>query len=159
MGNKTTISIEGNKIASLYEFLSSLKLSGRASRGRTKIMNALESKINEMNSELKEIEKKHIELKEDGTPKYHTEDDPENGIIAGQMIYRGEGHQEAYIKEVNEVTNDKYDMNLVEHLRLINHLKEALDDYDENLETHEAYLYDVILDELEKMDLGKFEEE
>lgn len=159
MGKKTTISIEGSKIASLYGFLSSLKLSGRASRGRTKIMNALESKINEMNSELKEIEKNHIVLKEDGTPKYHAEDDPENGIVAGQMVYQGDGHQEEYIKEVNEVTNDKYDMNLVEHLRLITYFKKDLDDYDEKLETHEAYLYDLILDELEKMDLEKFEEE
>lgn len=153
MGNKSVITFEGSMLAAIHGFLSSLKLSGRASRGRSKIINAIEDKVQEINDERKSLQEKHMVLDDDGNPKTYKEDNPDKGIYAGQYVYIDQKHEETFSKEVNEIANDKYDMNLIEHLRLISHLKSALDDYDQGMENQDAYLYDILLDELEKMDL------
>ncbi|MEY8737201.1 hypothetical protein AB9M75_08265 [Lactobacillus sp. AN1001] len=135
-----TLKFKNGDLFDIQKFLGELKLSGRASRGRSKFIKLIELKKKDLQEDLNEARKPYLELDENGVP--ITEND--------MYKFKDESAKEKASEEMNAVFNEDAIFDITEHVGKIKALYEALVNYPYELEGAGANSYDLLLDQLEK---------
>lgn len=118
----------GNKhLKKTVEFLSSIELSGKASRVRVKLNGRLQEKLQDFSTEFQQIKTKFDELKE-------------------QEEYEALKEQ---LKQMDELTAEASIVDMTEYEHLLPSLKDELENYPHMLQGDNAVAHDMLLDALE----------
>lgn len=131
------INFKNAELKNISDFLFKLKLTGRASRGRNKLLVEMEHKAETFYNDLQEL-KEECYQKNDGTGK--TE------LKAGLT-------KQGVDEKLKELGQDMAGVNVEEFSDKIKALYQALDGYEEPFEGLDAVCYDRIMDLLEEIEL------
>jgi transcriptional regulator of heat shock response len=132
------LKIKNNELNDIINFLSELKLKNKASRGRTKLIKLMTTKITEYNEDLEEIRDPFLVHK--------------NGerVVENEQYILKEGVDIVDLnKQLEELGKEKAVIMLDEYVELIKVFKEALDNYAEDFSNRDAVIYDYLATELE----------
>ncbi|MDR2976852.1 MAG: DUF1617 family protein [Streptococcaceae bacterium] len=134
------LSFKNYELKPFGEFLANLQLKNKASRARSKLVQKIESKLQEYSNDQNEI----IE-------KYGEHDDSGNLIRDGngQVIWR-DGKINEVNKALQELNEEQTYLNIDEYRPNIKFLTVALDSLDQEFSAQEATIYDRIMDILEE---------
>jgi len=131
--------IKNSEISGLADFLAAEKLSGRASRMRTKFLKLLNESINEIESFRKEM------LEE-----YSKKDDEGNALIEDNSYVLEDA--EAFNKEYLELMNEDFVIDETASKReMIQHIKRILDNTETEFEGVKAFQYDAWCEAFENL--------
>lgn len=129
------INFKNAELKSISDFLFSLKLVGRASRGRNKLLVEIERKAEAFYNDLQEL-KEEVYKKDD----------------AGKTELKTGFTKDDVNKKVNEIGQDMAGVNIEEFSDKIKALYQALDKYEEPFEGLDAVCYDRLMDLLEEIE-------
>lgn len=124
------------------QFLQDLELRGKASRGRSKVVKALDERNVEYLKDVESIQKEHFKTDDNGN------------LIAdenGNLTPNNESSAVEAQKEVEELLEESSIIDLSNYPEQITAFIKELDDYDKQFSNAEATMYDEIM--------SKFEEE
>lgn len=138
-------SIENGSINSVIGFLGEVSLTGRASRGRTKLLQLLEPKIKDLGEFQEELVNKYVQVDEGGNPKMI-----EDG---SDLLYKDEESAVQYIGEFMELVSDVSSIDVSEYQPEMKSLLNGLLDYNGELSGQRAAIYDLICSKLEELGL------
>ncbi|WP_346703880.1 hypothetical protein [Ligilactobacillus agilis] len=131
------INFKNAELKNISDFLFKLKLTGRASRGRNKVLVEMEHKAETFYNDLQEL-KEEVYQKNNET---------------GKSELKGDFTKEDVDKKANEIGQDMAGVNVEEFSDKIKALYQALDKYEEPFEGLDAVCYDRIMDLLEEIEL------
>ena len=134
------ITIKNSEIQIFINFLNSLKLKGKSSRGRSKLIELFDNKLQELQKDIHSIQLEHFEKDEKGNLKIK-----ENS----KLIAKSENDAIQAQKEMDELYQENAKINVDEYTEKINALYDALDVYDYELSDTEALVYNEIMESLE----------
>lgn len=134
--------IQNGEISKVLTFLQEVKLSGRASRGRTRLSKMLEDKIDILSQYQEEMIKKYVQL-ENGQPKVNDEQT--------SFVYNSKEDAIAYTTEFTELLTDTAAVDMSEYEAEMNSLLNGLLDSEQELNGEEALIYDLLCSQLEDM--------
>ncbi|GAA2952946.1 hypothetical protein FC48_GL000981 [Ligilactobacillus murinus DSM 20452 = NBRC 14221] len=137
-----TLEFKNYELAPIANFLGELKLKARASRGRSKLFKLIFDKNKEYNEELDDVRKAYYET--DGNGNFKMEN--------GDRVLKKGGDVGKLNAELQEVMNEKAVINCTEYLEKFNALYQELLDYPYELDNQTALIYDLLMDELEKLE-------
>lgn len=129
------LKLENYSLVPIAGLLGGIPLSGRASRGRTKLIKLLDDKIKDVQVYQEELVGKYLEKNNVGEPESFT--------------YKDEESEVAYNKELIELVNDLSTINLTEYSTEMKALLEGLLDTEVKFKEEEAFMYDKICEGLE----------
>lgn len=129
------LKLENYSLAPIAGLLGGLPLSGRASRGRTKLIKLLDDKVKDVQVYQEELIEKYLK--------------PSSGSESEGFVYKDEESEIAYNKELIELVNDLSIINLTEYNVEMKALLEGLLDTEVKFKEEEAFLYDKICEGLE----------
>lgn len=141
------IKFQGDYLVAVNNFLFNFKAKGRKSIARSKLLKLVEKKIKEFNEDEKMIIKEFAKLDEDGEP-----------IILDGNRYDIDDLK-GYAKAVKELNEEEVIIEGGEYVNNFSHLKEALEDYDLELEGADAVAYEILMDAFENIEKPKKEKE
>lgn len=136
-----TLTFTNGELINYLEFLSHLKLSGRASRGRSKLVSLLDSKQQEYSKDFNDVRNKYIILNENSEP----------AVENNKVKFKSDNDRKKAQEEIDELSSEKAVIDVTEYVQKMQALYTALDDYSYELEGLNAVLYDRLLDKLEKV--------
>ena len=129
------LKLENYSLAPIAGLLGGLPLSGRASRGRTKLIKLLDDKVKDVQAYQEELVEKYLK--------------PSSDSESEGFGYKDEESEIAYNKELIELVNDLSIINLAEYTVEMKALLEGLLDTEVKFKEEEAFLYDKICEGLE----------
>lgn len=129
------INFKNAELKNISDFLFKLKLTGRASRGRNKLLVEMEHKAETFYNDLQEL-KEEVYKKDD----------------VGKTELKTGFTKDDINKKVNEIGQDMAGVNIEEFSDKIKALYQALDKYEEPFEGLDAVCYDRIMDLLEEIE-------
>ena len=129
------LKLENYSLAPIAGLLGGLPLSGRASRGRTKLIKLLDDKVKDVQAYQEELVEKYLK--------------PSSDSESEGFDYKDEESEIAYNKELIELVNDLSIINLAEYTVEMKALLEGLLDTEVKFKEEEAFLYDKICEGLE----------
>lgn len=134
------ITLKNGTIPAVIDFLYDMELSGSASRKRTRVINHLSKRLDQLGQEERGLLLEYAGEDEGGNPKKNKD---------GTHWDIPDDKQAAFAKDKKELMDERYiiqDVNLNDSL---SSLKGSLQNYDEPLKGEEAAIYDLLLTELE----------
>lgn len=129
------ITMKNRDLAKAINFLNSLNLKGKDSRSRSKFIRLLEKYFEELKDDELELLKEFDLLDENGNIKQDM-DDTESIRL--------------FNTEQEKLYSEKVVINCEDIIDRMNTLKEVLENLDTELSGDDAYIYDYLLDEMEK---------
>lgn len=135
-----TIKINNINTAPIYNFLNSLELTGKASRGRSKFIKRLEEKNKEYLEDLAELQKEYFETDEKGD--LITDD-------KGKLTFKKDLDFEEYNTKYEDIGNEQAEIIFGEYSTKYEAMFQALDNLDVPLSGQDAELYDTLMDAYE----------
>lgn len=136
-----TLTFTNGELINYLEFLSHLKLSGRASRGRSKLVSLLDSKQQEYSKDFNDVRNKYIILNENSEP----------AVENNKVKFKSDNDRKKAQEEIDELSSEKAVIDITEYVQKVQALYTALEEYGYELEGLNAVLYDRLLDKLEKV--------
>jgi hypothetical protein len=134
-----TIKLQNADLVLVGNFLGKLKLKGKASRGRTKLIKLLEAKNKEYNED-----------REETRDPYFEHDDKGERVAKDNVYVLKDPTKGADLnKELTDLAKEKAVVEFTEYSEKFKALYDALNAYPYELADADAVLYDLILDELE----------
>lgn len=136
------IKVKNSELKPYMQFLQNLELRGKASRGRSKVVKALDERNVEYLKDVEAIQKEHFKTDDNGN------------LIAdenGNLTPNNESSAVEAQKEVEELLEESSIIDLSNYPEQITAFIKELDDYDKQFSNAEATMYDEIM--------SKFEEE
>lgn len=130
------INFKNAELKSISDFLFSLKLVGRASRGRNKLLVEIERKAEAFYNDLRELREECYQKNNE----------------SGKSELKENFTADDVDRKVNEVGQDLAGVNIDEFSDKIKALYQALDEYPEKLEGLDAVCYDRLMDLLEEIE-------
>lgn len=137
----STLKFKNGDLASIRKFLSDARLSGKASRGRSKLLKLLAKKEQELNDDLKDVRKPYLILDDNGEPL----------IENNNVKFKDEEAREKATADIVELFDEKAVIDITEYQDKLHALYDALNGYEYDLSGDDANAYDLLLDELEKI--------
>ncbi|MCI1699984.1 DUF1617 family protein [Liquorilactobacillus nagelii] len=128
------------KVLEIGRSLVNFSLVGKASRGRSKLIERLDKKQKEYVNDSKTIQKKYFKANKKG----------DLLVKDGKYIFKNVVDKPAFDKEVEDLNDEVIGIEFVEYSEKIEALKKALDNYPEKLSGSDAEAYDLLMDQLEK---------
>lgn len=136
----STLKFKNGELVHISDLLTSLKLSGKASRGRSKLVKLLAKKEQEYNDDFNEIRKPHILLDDSGQP-----------VIQDDKVQFKTKEDRVQVNiELEELSNEQAVIDITEYKEKLDALYQALDSYPYELERMDAMAYDTLMDQLEE---------
>lgn len=135
-----TIKINNINTAPIYNFLNSLELTGKASRGRSKFIKRLEEKNKEYLEDLAELQKEYFETDEKGD--LITDD-------KGKLTFKDDLNFEEYDTKYKDIGNEHAEISFGEYSTKYEAMFQALDNLDVPLSGQDAESYDNLMDAYE----------
>lgn len=135
------VTVKNKQIQGMIEFLSKLSLSGRASRGRSKLKDSL-TKLNE--EYLTDIE----EIRD---PYFKKDNNGKRLIDGDRYVYKSEDSKYKLEKELSEIKDEEVSVSLMEQNQKFEALYHALDDYSETFQNTDADCYDLLMEQLDNI--------
>ena len=135
-----TIKINNINTAPIYNFLNSLELTGKASRGRSKFIKRLEEKNKEYLEDLAELQKEYFETDEKGD--LITDD-------KGKLTFKEDLDFDEYNFKYKGIENEQAEIAFGEYSTKYEAMFQALDNLDVPLSGQDAELYDTLMDAYE----------
>ena len=136
----SALNFKNAELVAVGNFLDSLKLKGRASRGRTKLIKVFAEKNKEYTEDLDEIRKNYFEVDDRGELKKDGD----------HYIFKNEDDLPQLHKEMRDLAEEKAVIDCTEYLEKFKALYQELLDYPYELDSQAALIYDVLMDQLEK---------
>lgn len=135
-----TLTFKNEELAAIGNFLGTLSLKNKASRGRTKLIKLISTKNDEYNEERKEALEPFIKKDEAGN-------DVE-GDTPGSVILVEEKQDEANTA-INEIDEESAVIEFTEYSEKMKALYDAIADYPTEFSDTDAAIYDLLMDQLE----------
>lgn len=129
------ITMKNRDLAKAIRFLNSLNLKGKDSRSRSKFIRLLEKYFEELKDDELELLKEFNLLDENGNIKQETNDTESIRL---------------FNTEQEKLYSEQVVINCEDNIDRMNTLKEVLENLDTELSGDDAYIYDYLLDEMEK---------
>ena len=129
------ITMKNRDLAKAINFLNSLNLKGKDSRSRSKFIRLLEKYFEELKDDELELLKEFDLLDENGNIKQDTNDTDSIRL---------------FNIEQEKLYSEQVVINCEDIIDRMNTLKEVLENLDTELSGDDAYIYDYLLDEIEK---------
>lgn len=133
------IKLQNADLVPTGNFLGKLKLKGKASRGRTKLIKLLEAKNKEYNDDREEIR----------DPYFEHDDKGERVTKDNAYVLKDSTKGADLNKELTDLAKEDVVIEFTEYSEKFQALYEALNAYPYELADADAALYDLVLDELE----------
>lgn len=127
-------------------FLGDLKLTNKASRGRTKLIKLLDKKQQEMQEDLNELRDQFF--KKDDKGEFIIQKDNNGDQF---YVYIDDSKKVEHQKEVLDIENEEAVINVEEYQQKIKNLYEALEDLNKELSNQDAVIYDTLMDKLDEI--------
>lgn len=134
-----SIKIKNKSIAKIYEFLETIALKNKASRGKTKFQRRLQEKYAEYNEFLNEIRQKYFKVDDNG----------QFLVVDNHLQFLDditEKQKLEYVKELNELDNDMVEISFSEYSEQYEAMFKALEELDVELKGDQAFAYDELMD-------------
>ncbi|WP_061827106.1 DUF1617 family protein [Latilactobacillus sakei] len=135
-----TLTFKNSELSVVGNFLGTLSLKNKASRGRTKLIKLISAKNDEYNEERKDVLEPFIKKDEAGN-------DVE-GDTPGSVVLIEEKQDEA-AAAINEIDNESAVIEFTEYSEKMKALYESISDYSGELSDTDATIYDLLMDQLE----------
>ncbi|MDG2981222.1 DUF1617 family protein [Latilactobacillus curvatus] len=135
-----TLTFKNSELSVVGNFLGTLSLKNKASRGRTKLIKLISAKNDEYVEERKETLEPYIKKDEAGNS---VEGDTPGSVV---LIEEKTGEANAAIKEIDE---ESAVIDFTEYSEKMKALYEAIIDYTSELSNQDAMAYDLLMDQLE----------
>lgn len=136
-----TVTFKNGELSVIKNFLNSIKVSRKASRGRSKLLKLLAKKEQELNDDLNDVRKPYLILGDNGEPL----------IEDNNVKFKDEEAREKATAEIIELFGEKAVIDITEYHDKLHALYDALNEYEYDLYGDDANAYDLLLDELEKI--------
>ncbi len=136
-----TVTFKNGELSVIKNFLNSIKVRGKASRGRSKLLKLLAKKEQELNDDLNDVRKPYLILGDNGEPL----------IENNNVKFKDEEAREKATAEIIELFDEKAVIDITEYYDKLHALYDALNEYEYDLSGDDANAYDLLLDELEKI--------
>ena len=133
------LNFKNNQLEAMVDMLSNLSISGKASRGRSKLKNKLIDKLEEYNDEAEEARDPFFIKDENGKRKFEND----------RFILKNEDEREKLASVLDEIGDEQASVEFTEYSEKFKALYESLDNYDRDLAGKDADCYDILMDELE----------
>lgn len=133
------LNFKNNQIESMVDMLSNLSISGKASRGRSKLKEKLIAKLKEYNDEVEEARDPYFVKDKDG----------ERIVKDKKYVYKDNVDKKELGKTLAEIGEEQASVEFTEYSEKFKALYESLDNYGLNLSGKDADCYDLLMDQLE----------
>lgn len=140
-----TVTFKNGELSIIKKFLDDVKVSGKASRGRSKLLKLLAKKEQELNDDLNDVRKPYLILGDNGEPL----------IENNNVKFKDEEAREKATADIVELLDEKAVIDITEYHDKLYALYSALNGYEYDLSGNDATAYDLLLDEFEKIKEGK----
>ncbi|WP_275781951.1 DUF1617 family protein [Latilactobacillus curvatus] len=144
-----TLTFKNAELVAIGNFLGTLSLKNKASRGRTKLIKLISAKNDEYNEERKDVLEPFIKKDEAGN-------DVE-GDTPGSVVLIEEKQDEA-TSAINEIDEEFAVIEFTEYSEKMKALYDAIVDYPSEFSNQDAMAYDLLMDQLESAFENKMEE-
>ncbi|UNC20816.1 DUF1617 family protein [Latilactobacillus sakei] len=135
-----TLTFKNSELAAIGNFLGTLSLKNKASRGRTKLIKLISTKNDEYNEERKDALEPYIKKDEAGK-------DVE-GSTPGSVVLIEEKQDEA-TDAIKEIDEESAVIEFTEYSEKMKALYDAIADYPTEFSNQDAAAYDLLMDQLE----------
>ncbi|BCX29449.1 hypothetical protein LTWDN19_00160 [Latilactobacillus curvatus] len=135
-----TLAFKNKELAAIGNFLGTLSLKNKASRGRTKLIKLISAKNDEYNEERKDALEPYIKKDEAGK-------DVE-GSTPGSVVLIEEKQDEA-TSAIKEIDEESAVIEFTEYNEKMKALYDAIVDYPTEFSNQDAAAYDLLMDQLE----------
>ena len=136
-----TVTIKNGELSIIKNFLNGIKVKGKASRGRSKLLKLLAKKEQELNDDINDVRKPYLILDDNGEPL----------IEDNNVKFKNEEAREKVTADIIELFDEKAVIDITEYHDKLHALYDALNEYEYDLSGDDANAYDLLLDELEKI--------
>ncbi|MGM9901072.1 MAG: DUF1617 family protein [Latilactobacillus sakei] len=135
-----TLTFKNSELAAIGNFLGTLSLKNKASRGRTKLIKLISAKNDEYNEDRKETLEPFIKKDEAGN---NVEGDTPGSVV---LIEEKRDEANTAIKEIDE---ESAVIEFTEYSEKMKALYDAIVDYPTEFSNQDAAAYDLLMDQLE----------
>lgn len=135
-----TLTFKNEELAAIGNFLGTLSLKNKASRGRTKLIKLVSAKNDEYIEERKDVLELFIKKDEAGN---NVEGDTPGSVV---LIEEKQDEATAAIKEIDE---ESAVIEFTEYSEKMKALYDAIVDYSSEFSNQDAMAYDLLMDQLE----------
>lgn len=135
-----TLTFKNAELAAIGNFLGTLSLKNKASRGRTKLIKLISAKNDEYVEERKDALEPFIKKNEAGNNV--------EGDTPGSVVLIEEKRDEANAA-INEIDNESAVIEFTEYSEKMKSLYDAIVDYPTEFSNQDAAAYDLLMDQLE----------
>ena len=135
-----TLTFKNSELAAIGNFLGTLSLKNKASRGRTKLIKLISAKNDE-----------YIEERKDALEPFIKKDGAGNNVegnTPGSVVLIEEKQDEANAA-INEINNESAVIEFTEYNEKMKALYDAIVDYPTEFSNQDAAAYDLLMDQLE----------
>lgn len=133
------LNLKNRQLVSTINFLTKLELKTKESRSRSKVVNLLTEKLEELQKDEKEL-----------LVRYATKDEDDKPVMTGQSYDIPKEVENEWIEERTELLNESTSIDCSAYKVHVDRLVESLNNLDMNLKDEDAFAYDLLLDQLEK---------
>ncbi|QVQ48488.1 DUF1617 family protein [Latilactobacillus sakei] len=144
-----TLTFKNTELAPVGNFLGTLSLKNKASRGRTKLIKLISTKNDEYNEDRKETLEPFIKKNEAGN---NVEGDTPGSVV---LIEEKRDEANAAIKEIDE---ESAVIDFTEYSEKMKSLYDVIVDYPTEFGDTDAAIYDLLMDQLESVFESETEE-
>ncbi|MCP8855921.1 DUF1617 family protein [Latilactobacillus sakei] len=144
-----TLAFKNEELAAIGNFLGTLSLKNKASRGRTKLIKLISAKNDEYNEERKDALEPFIKKDEAGND---VEGDTPGSVV---LIQEKRDEANTAIKEIDE---ESAVIDFTEYSEKMKALYDDIADYPTEFSNQDAAAYDLLMDQLESAFENKMEE-
>ncbi|WP_368293546.1 DUF1617 family protein [Latilactobacillus sakei] len=144
-----TLTFKNEELAAIGNFLGTLSLKNKASRGRTKLIKLVSAKNDEYIEERKDVLEPFIKKDEAGNNV--------EGDTPGSVVLIEEKQDEANAA-INEIDNESAVIEFTEYSEKMKALYDAIVDYPTEFSNQDAAAYDLLMDQLESVFENEMEE-
>lgn len=148
-----SVKLTNDSIVRVYRLLDKLNFKREASRGKTKFQKRLQEKEEEYIAEKAEIQKKYIQLDEEGN--FVILEDGKSSPLREELT---EKDKVAFVESLDELENDLFEISFSEYGKKFKAMFDELYSLDVELSGEDATAYDELLDAYEENDIDKEEE-
>ena len=138
------VKFKNRELAPIANFLGDIKLAGKASRGRTKLVKLLAEKSEDFQADMDDLKEKYFAKNDDGN--YQSQE------IDGEeyYVYANPDDKQKHVKEVEEINEDEAVITISEYKDKMKALYDALNNSEVELSNQDALVYDTIMDQLDE---------
>ena len=133
------LNFKNNQLEAMVNMLSNLSISGKASRGRSKLKEKLIDKLKEYNDEIEEAR----------DPFFVKDKEGKRQVENNKYVFKNDKDKKELVNALDEIGGEQASVEFTEYFEKFKALYESLDNYDHDLAGKDADCYDLLMDELE----------